>query len=302
MDSANRTIEDVELEGYYTAALAFIDPQLELASPLDAIESAAQQRQQHLLNLPPEAINGDLRDLEDALLFVRQKHERIAQLVPVATPVTVDEPLHDDPALAIDAEDPEVESFQLDAITPEHNGSASAYSNGNGSHDLAGSLVVALPKRRSPLSRLWEETEASAAQSVVLPEAQAWPLAKALLLLAGEAWLALFAGWTATRLIAWPSTGGIDDVTTLAAHGLVLLGLATAAVSGWLILRYRTGTRCIAALVHAGAVVVVLDLVAWKNAAQHALGFNPPAFGYWEALVVVWLVAAAYAHIADLRR
>ena len=41
MSGADRSVEEVQLEGYFVAALAFIDPQLTSESPLPPVLSVA---------------------------------------------------------------------------------------------------------------------------------------------------------------------------------------------------------------------------------------------------------------------
>jgi hypothetical protein len=84
---------------------------------------------------------------------------------------------------------------------------------------------------------------------------------------------------------------------------MVLVGVATCAVAGWLIWRYRSKTRRVSALVHAGAVLVALDLLMWNIAA--APGNVPvivaPGPPHWELLVACWLIAGFLAYSSDLR-
>jgi hypothetical protein len=93
------------------------------------------------------------------------------------------------------------------------------------------------------------------------------------------------------------------DVTPIYGHVITIVGLATAAVSAWLIWRYRTATHRVAALIHAGAVLVLFDLLRWKVEADPTVPpvIDPPGFGIWETLIIAWVVSAVVAHVSDLR-
>ncbi|MDQ3023444.1 MAG: hypothetical protein M3R04_03510 [bacterium] len=321
MTSANRTVEEVQLEGYYTAALAFIDPQLTLQSELTEVEAAALQHHRELAELPPQLAAGDIEQLAEAVEFIRRSHARLAEAQ--ADPggdVTPDLTASVLPAI-------ELSAFVADKAL--HRNGDGHSSNGHHAEDISGHAswdvpdqaaaapditaavateIAAVPaspaiiRRRSPLHRIWEDQAAVTEHSDELPEVGALPLLRGVALLAYEAWLVIFAGWVATRFSAWPHEPLSFDIT-LAGHGLFLLGLLTSAVAAWLVYRYRNATRNIAGLVHAGAALVAFDLLAWQlEVARDTLPrISAPGPAHWEILVAAWLVFGAAAHLADLR-
>jgi hypothetical protein len=307
MDSANRSVADVELEGYFVAALAFIDPQLPADAPLDAIEAAAVLRRQSLASLPAPIAEADQAQLSEALDFVRRSYERLPHEQPQLAEIALD-PAETDSAAEAELNGHAVfEVSDLEA-TPVHTNGNGHHTGGNGhaahvASESAQESELFQPRRRSPLSRLWDEAEKNEERADALPEARALPVAQGLLLLGYEVWLALFAGWVATRFWVWPRPGNGYEVSPLGGHGLVLLAIATAGVAAWLIWRYRTLFHRTAALVHAGAVLLTLDLLLWRRAAgpDNFPRIDGPGYGLWEALAVGWIVAAVYAHISDLR-
>jgi hypothetical protein len=95
-----------------------------------------------------------------------------------------------------------------------------------------------------------------------LPETAAWPILCGLALLAWQVWLALFCGWTITRLFVWPGPVDGYQLGWLGATGLLTLALAVAAMLGSLVWRYRVRTRRLTLLVNISALAILLDL-AW---------------------------------------
>jgi hypothetical protein len=111
-----------------------------------------------------------------------------------------------------------------------------------------------------------------------------------------------FAGWTVTRFVIWPHETLAYDIS-IGGHMLALLGIAASMVAAWGVIRYRRLTGQIAWLIHAGATLITLDLIAWKiEVARDTLPrINNPGGAMWELLVVGWIIFGALAHIADLR-
>jgi hypothetical protein len=313
--SAHRSVEEVQLEGYYVAALAFIDPQLDLSAELEAVETAARQHHRELSELPAHLAAADLEQLAEAMEFVRRYHDRFAQVAEAGGHV---------PSIEAPAElDPATLGEFTTAVPDQANGNGhtngNGHSNGN-SHaswvvvdeEAAAPVAVAvetavetpLPTRRhSPLRRLWDEPASVVERSDELVEVRTLPLLRGFALLAYEAWLVVYAGWVATRFRAWPHEPLTWDMT-LAGHGLFILGALTSAVAAWGIYRYRTATRNIAALVHGGAALIALNLLAWHiEVGRDTLPRIPgPGSAHWEVLIIGWLVCSAAVHIIDLRR
>lgn len=333
MDSAGRSVEEVQLEGYFIAALAFIDPQLSAECDLAEVEAAATRRQQSLASLPPQLGEGDLQQLSEALEFVRRYHARLQVAEADATTASADPDGAENPVetggyVASEAALEDDAEFEVGYLAPPDNAHADGNGNGNGNGHASGNGArlweavtqesnpptaaviapveepAAFVRGRSPLRKLWEDAECEAQGECPLPEQQALPVARGLLLLAFEAWLAGFAGWVATRFMAWPREGVGYDVTPVFGHVMVLIGFATFGVAGWLIWRYRAATRRISALVHAAGVLLLLDLVAWRAAAAPENGppmIDAPGVPHWELLVAGWLIAGIAAYFVDLR-
>lgn len=333
MEVRQRAVEDQQLSDYYSAALRFIDDKLSLESELEQVETAALRRQQALTSLPEPVAASDREQLAEALSFVRRAYCRLhpqrcaedevarsldafpaiepalngnghpaAELAGELDLSEFTPPARELPeaALTMTALPVELDPRTLESVA-EPATVASVSGPSSAPPGWATAEPIAASRRRSPLSRIWDEQQEHAADEL-LPEQRALPLAAGLLLLAGEAWLALFAGWVATRFLVWPIEGFGYEVSTFGALGLVLFGTATAGVAAYLIWRYRSATRRLALLVHATGALIALDLLAWRIAATDTLPvIDAPGVTAVALLALGWAAAAAAAHIRDLR-
>jgi hypothetical protein len=332
--SPQRLTAEPQLNEFFVAALQYIDPRLDGHSTLEEVEAAALRRQQALASLPAAVADADLRQLEEALAFIRRSYRRChgtgdEPCTEADTPAVLPAPEPEAVQAEHVASTPEVVAFdRIDDYAPqpeaiaEPNGSAGT--NGHSMPEPPALEAVAEPevlsifesatiaepevpltfarRRRSPLSSLWDEDAEPGPESTLLPEQRVLPFVGGLLLLAFQAWLAVFAGVVATRFVAWPSEALGYDVSQWGALGLVALGLAAAAVTAWLAWSYRLRTRRTLMLVNAAAVLVGLDLLAWYLASRNSLPvIDPPGFAPWVLLVAGWGLAAALAYMRDLR-
>jgi hypothetical protein len=164
-------------------------------------------------------------------------------------------------------------------------------------------LLAAGPEaRKSPLSRLWDADEPLRPCAEQLPEQRALPHLGGFLLLAWQVVLCLAAGLTATRLIVWPNPMLGPDVTALQAVGLTLLGVAAAAVAGWLCARYRNKSRRTALLAWATGLTAAVYLWAWYRATVEIgrliVPPSPWVYGFAAGATLALIVAA---HLYDRR-
>jgi hypothetical protein len=293
---------------YLQAALEFIDPALGVDSPPEEVLRALARRRE-LVGALPAAERAEAEELlEDAVRYIERIRGTLqapGQPEPAAAPVpSVDAPL-----------------AQPADTQPEEGGQPAQQPVPSPSTAEAPTQVGAVAELRTPRGRLGRilsgeerSSSAGAAPSAVggkvleagqraLPEAEAWPFVRGLMLILWQVWIALFGGWAVVRLIVWPRPAYGYSLKWYAALGLAALALGIAAGFASILWRYRNRTGRLSLLVHCSAAVVLLDMLAWWLAARR---FGPqmdhPAWWLWVVLAVCWLMATLFAALHDARQ
>jgi len=293
---------------YLQAALEFIDPALGVESPPEEVLRALARRRELLAALPAAERAEAEELLDDAVRYIeRNRGPLLAPAPPEPSASTAPPP--DAPAAPI-----------LDALP----GQGKPPAEPSAPSDLPVEVptqVGAVAEPRTPRGRLGrilagEERSSSAgaassasgakepeAAQRSLPEAEAWPFVRGLMLILWQVWIALFGGWAVVRLIVWPRPAYGYSLKWYAALAVAALGLAIAVAAGSLLWTYRRRTGRLSLLVQLSAAAMLLDMLAWWLAARR---FGPqmdhPAWWLWMVVAVCWLTATLFAALHDARQ
>ena len=252
----------------------------------------------------PPVETGDSRDGERAPLFAAAVEQPVAKPGPVAKAAAAARPVAPPPGKEWVIPADRTKATVAPATTPATPLERPSLRE---VMETAHRSTATLQARRRPPQATVAEAEPAVEvktrrteEPAALPESLAWPVVAGLGLIAWQAWLAAFTGWTATRFFVWPRPGVGYELGWPAAAGLVVLALATALLVGRTAWLQRRRTRRLAFLVHFSGVAVVLNLIAWHRAAGHlgALIDGPTAVHY-VLLGLGWAVAWALAVVHD---
>ncbi len=309
MGQARRLPTGVELRGFYEAALQFVDPCLPLDASLEEITAAASRRQAALARHPLNRVRGEMQELAEALLFIERAHPQVrselggsemkAQLAGAgAAPVKL-----------LFETDYSAAAPSAAGLMPRQDGRGpgrrtrppeTAPAPRPRLGDVVGSVALKPEAQTRPAAI--ELPHAVRPEPARLPEDLAWPATAGLLLTLWQAWLALYAGWSVARLLAWPAPGYGLDLPAGALVGISVLGVVAAAGVALLARAYRVAVRRLALLVHLSAAACCVDLLAWYLAAKRWPGLIAyPGWGLAIALGLGWLIAWGAAALHDAR-